>query len=546
MRPRLPRRQLTLLAAILGAGLVFLDSTVINVVLPAIQDSFGVEFAAQQWIVAAYLLMLATSLLVGGALGDLLGRRRIFGYGLIVFGISSLVCAVAPTAGVLIVGRALQGLGGGLIVPNTLAVVLISFAEADQRSKAVGSWTAWTGIAAVLGPFLGGLLSDLLSWRWVFLANLPIVALIGALLVVAVAESRDQEAAPGIDASGALLAVLSLGGLIYALIEQPRQGWTHPGVLGPLLLGGASLIGLILVERRSRHPILPADLFANRNFVVGNLASLLLFAGMAGSFFFIVLFVQQVQGYSALQAGLSLLPVTGVMFLLAARFAALASRIGGRLLVIIGPLVSSVGLLLLLRLELQAAYLTTLLPALLVLGLGVTLTSAPLTLIVLNAVDPRHAGVATGINSAVSRIAAVVAIAVLGAVVSARYGDQLDQQLDQRVLSPAAQAVVDEAKARPLRQVSLDSVPLAEQALLRDAVSAASLSSFRVGMVVGSIATLLSALIAAVGLRTPGALAFKPHLHIPHYALPAMLGSFRHHHAPPPQPALPTLNTAEP
>jgi EmrB/QacA subfamily drug resistance transporter len=416
-------KRCALVSAILGSSVVFLDSTVVNVALPAIRDDLDSGLAAQQWIVEAYLLTLASLLLVGGSLGDRLGRRRVFMVGLAGFGTTSALCALAPSAELLIAARALQGAAGSLLVPSSLALITAIF-SAEERGGAIGSWTAWTGVAFVLGPLGGGALIEFVSWRWIFAINVPLVL---ATLWTArqVPESRDEEMAGRIDSVGAVLAALGLAGPVFALIEQPQYGWGDPLVFVPMVAGVALLVAFVWHEKRTRHPMLPLDLFRSRNFAVGNFATLLIYGGLGAATFFVTIFLQQVAGYSPIAAGLSLIPITVCMWLLSRRFGALSDRIGPRLLMGCGPLVAGVGLVWMGQLHADVEYVTDLLPGVVLFGLGLSATVAPLTNTVLGAVPQHNAGVASGINNQVSRVAALLAIAVVGAVVAARFEAEL-------------------------------------------------------------------------------------------------------------------------
>jgi EmrB/QacA subfamily drug resistance transporter len=412
-------RRLVLVACILGSGIAFLDGTVVNVALPAIREDLGTGLTAQQWIVEAYLLTLGSVILVGGSLGDLLGRRRVFAVGLAGFGVTSLLCAVAPVSEVLIAARALQGAAGALLVPSSLAIITATFDE-DERGRAIGAWTAWTGVAFVIGPLGGGLLVDHASWRWIFAINVPLVA-INLWLLRWVPESAREGADRRIDVSGALLCGLGLAGVVFALTEQPQLGWGDPLVLGTLVAGAVLLAAFVAHIRRSDHPLLPPAIFRARNFSVGNVATFSIYGGLGAATFFVTIYLQQVAGWSAVEAGLSLLPVTLVMWALSSRFGALSDRIGPRLLMGLGPIVAGVGLAWMGRLDADVDYFGELLPGVVAFGLGLSATVAPLTNTVLGAVPREHAGVASGTNNAIARVAALVAIAAVGAVVADRY-----------------------------------------------------------------------------------------------------------------------------
>lgn len=418
------QQRLTLVATILGSTVVFLDSTVVNVALPAIAEDLDAGLAGQQWVVEAYLLALVALLLVGGSLGDRFGRRRMFVAGLVGFGVTSVLCALAPSIEFLVAARGLQGMAGALLVPGSLAIVAATF-EGAARGRAVGTWTAWTGIATVFGPAGGGALIEALSWRAIFWINVPLIALTVVLTLRAVEESRDPEAFTGFDWPGVLLSAAGLGGPVFALVEQPNLGWGAPAVWAPLLAGIACLGLFVPREARARQPMLDLGLFRIRNFWVANLTTLAAYGGLIGGLFFLTLFLQQVGGYSPLEAGLATTPISVVLFLLSPRFGRFASAVGPRLPMTAGPIVAGLGLLLLLRVGADAAYLPDVLPGVLVFSLGLAATVAPLTATVLDSVEERRVGVASGVNNGISRVAGLLAIAVLGAVISAKFGAEV-------------------------------------------------------------------------------------------------------------------------
>ena len=409
------RQQLTLVAAILGSGVALLDSTIVNVALPAIERDLGGGLAGQQWVANAYLLALGSLILIGGSLGDIYGERRIFAIGVGAFGAFSLLCAVAPTIEVLIAARALQGAAGALLTPSSLAIIVAAF-PIGERAAAIGAWTAWGGIAAIVGPLLGGLIVDHASWRWVFAINVPPVIATVALVLAAVPPAAG-EVTRRVDFTGALLCVLGLGGFVFALIEQPQYGWSSPAIWVPLAGGTAVFALFLLHERRTAEPMLKLELFSHRNFGVANAETLTLYAGISILFFYLVIYLQQVAGYSAVKSGLTTVPVTVVMFAFSRRAGALADRHGPRLFMGCGPLIGALGILLFLRIGMHPSYLVDVLPPLLLFAVGLTLTVAPLTATVLADADETDAGIASGINNAVARLAGLVGVAVIGVVV---------------------------------------------------------------------------------------------------------------------------------
>ncbi|HEX4526276.1 MAG TPA: MFS transporter, partial [Gaiellaceae bacterium] len=353
---------------------------------------------------------------IGGSLGDIYGERRVFEIGVAAFGIVSIACALAPTIGILIAARVLQGAAGALVTPSSLAIIVGAFA-AKERGAAIGSWTAWGSIGAIIGPLAGGVIVDNLSWRWIFAVNLPLVA-VTLLLIRAAMPARKPAVERRVDFVGAALCALGLGGFVFALIEEPQHGWGSPEILIPLIGGIAAFVSFILYERRTPEPMLKLELFTHRNFAVGNVETLAMYAGLSILFFFLTIYLQQVAGYSALKSGLTTLPVTLVMFLLSRRFGALADRYGPRLFMAGGPLVAAVGILLLARVGQHVSYLSDLLPALLIFAVGLSMTVSPLTATVLADADESDAGIASAINNQVARVAGLIGISVIGLVVA--------------------------------------------------------------------------------------------------------------------------------
>jgi EmrB/QacA subfamily drug resistance transporter len=496
------RQLLTLVATILGSTVVFLDSTVVNVALPAISDGLDVGLAGQQWVVEAYTLALVSLLLVGGSLGDQFGRRRIFVVGLVGFGVTSILCAIAPTDEFLIGARALQGIAGALLVPGSLAIVAATF-EGEARGKAVGMWTAWTGIATVVGPAGGGALIGITSWRAIFWVNIPLIAATALLTLHSVEESRDEDAFLGIDWAGIALSAIGLGGPTFALIEQPSRGWGDP-IVWATMAAGILCFGLfILREATARHPMLPLSLFRIRNFWVTNLTTFATYAGLIGGLFFVGLYLQQVVGYSPLEAGLATTPISILMFFLSPRFGRIASGTGPRAPMTAGPIIGGVGLLFLMRVDTNASYLADVLPGLLVFGVGLSATVAPLTATVLDSVDEHRVGIASGVNNGVSRVAGLLAIAVLGAVISAGFGAKLDDRLGPAPLSPPAASAVDEAKEKPLAVPETDGVPGAEADRVTQAAEDASTASFHLGIGIAGILMIIGGIVAGIGVENP-------------------------------------------
>jgi EmrB/QacA subfamily drug resistance transporter len=496
-------KRLTLFACILGSGIALLDGTIVNVALPTIQRDLGGGLAAQQWVVNAYLLTLGSLILIGGSLGDLYGERRIFALGVGGFGAASLLCALAPSIDALIAARALQGIASALLTPSALAVIVATFSE-SERGPAIGSWTAWGGIAAVLGPLVGGELLRIGSWRLIFLVNVPFVIVCVALILTVIPRSEHRRrGARRIDVSGALLCALGLAGPVFALIEESRLGWSSPAVWLSLVAGVVLLSSFLVHERRTRDPMLPLGLFAKRNFSAGNIETLAMYAGLAVLFFFLVLFLQQIGGYTPLQSGFATLPVTVVMFLLSKRFGALADRFGPRLFMGGGPLVAACGLLLFQRVGIHVDYVGEVLPALLVFSLGLSMTVAPLTAAVLAGVESGQAGIASGVNNAVARVAGLLGTAAVGAAVAASFVSGLNAKLTARPLGPRAQAVVAEARKLPLGQPDTSRLPPAQARAIATAADEASLHSFHLGLAIAAALVAAGGIVGSLGVRNP-------------------------------------------
>lgn len=411
-------QRLVLAVAILGSFVSFLDSTLANVALPAIRAELGGGLSAQQWIVDAYLITLGALILIAGALSDAFGRIRVFRAGLIGFGLTSAAIAVAPTVELVIAFRALQGAAGALLVPSSLALIMANFRDAAQ-ARAIGSWTGWTSVAALAGPLIGGGFIDLVSWRAAFAINLVPIAV--SLVLLSRLEQRDvRRPDASVDSPGAVLVVLGLGGVVFALIEQGKFGWSHPAILGPLFGGTVALAAFMVRQATVANPIMPLSLFRARNLSWGNLATVFVYAALYLSGFIIVVYLQQSAGFGATAAGLALIPSSIAMILLSSTAGRLAGRFGPRLFMTIGPLLMGAGFLLMLAVSEPVNYWTQLLPGAVVFGIGLAVTVAPLTSAVLGAVETGRSGIASAVNNAVSRISGLVAVAFVGVIVGAR------------------------------------------------------------------------------------------------------------------------------
>ncbi len=418
------RKRLTLVACILGSTIVFVDSTVVTVALPSMERDLGGGLALQQWVVDAYLLTLGSLILVGGSLGDIFGERRVFTIGVVAFGVTSLLCALAWSGTSLILARGLQGVAGALLTPAALATITAVF-SGEERGAAIGSWTAWTGIAFLIGPLVGGWLISVASWRAIFLINPPLAVVTVVLVLVALGKRPQRDDRARVDIVGAFLCVLGLAGPVFALIEAPTRGFDDPLILATLL-GGIALFGIFLFwESRTSEPMLPLGLFRRRNFAFANLETLTVYGALAVQSFVVTLFLQQVCGYTPFESGLATVPVTAVMFFLSRRAGRLSMRFGPRLFMGCGPILSAASLIWLRSLSPGFDYWTSMLPALLLFALGLSLIVAPLTATVLEDAGSGNAGIASGVNNATARVAGLLGIAVVGAAIAGA-ADQLE------------------------------------------------------------------------------------------------------------------------
>lgn len=494
-----------LAATILGSSMAFIDGTVVNVALPVLQTELGASVTDAQWVVEAYALLLAALLLVGGVLGDRYGRKRVFGIGVALFAAASAWCGAAPDSPQLILGRALQGVGGALLVPGSLAILGASFEE-SRRGEAIGTWSGATGITAAIGPLLGGWLVEHASWRWVFFINLPISVIVLLLLARHVPESRDETAQGVLDWAGAALAALGLGGVTFGLIESANLGFSSPLVLGGLIGGALALGGFLVHESRTEAPMLPLALFRRRTFAVTNLVTLLLYAGLGGALFFVPFNLIQVQGYSATAAGAALLPMILLISLLSRRMGGLVSRVGPRLPLTVGPLLAAAGYVLFALPGIGGSYWTTFFPAVVVLGLGMAISVAPLTTAVMGSVEARQAGLASGVNNAVSRVAGLLAIAALSLVVLAVFQNGLTASLSRLdIPTELAQSVLEQrvrlAAITPPASLSADSA-----AAVRAAIDQSYVAAFRTVMLMAAVLSAAAGIMALRFLSDPAEL----------------------------------------
>ncbi len=477
--------------------MAFIDGTVVNVALPALQRELNASLVDVQWVIEAYALFLAALLLVGGAAGDRFGRRRVFLLGVALFAVSSIGCGLAGSVRELILARAVQGIGGALLVPGSLALISASFAEHD-RGKAIGIWSGATAITAALGPVLGGWLIDHLSWRAVFFINLPLATAVIAIALRHVSESRNVEMQGNIDWPGALLVTLGLGGVVYGLIESSNAGWSDPKILASLLLGILALAGFIGVEMRVAAPMIPMRLFRSSTFAGANLLTFFLYAALGGSLFFVPLNLIQVQGYSTTAAGAALLPFILLLSVLSGWSGGLTDRYGAKAPLVIGPAVAAGGFALFAVPGVGGSYWVTFFPAVLVLGLGMSISVAPLTTAVMNSVDTGFAGAASGINNAASRVAALLAVALFGLIMTSIFDRSLHSHLDRtEVARPVIEAV--EQQRNKLAAIELpESTDAHDAALAKHAIAEAFVTGFRWIMLLSAALALASAASAWV------------------------------------------------
>jgi EmrB/QacA subfamily drug resistance transporter len=489
-----------LAATILGSSLAFIDGTVVNVALPALQAHLNATVVDVQWVVEAYALFLAALLLVGGSLGDIYGRKRIYVMGVIVFALASAGCGLAFNVEQLIFARALQGIGAALLVPGSLAIISASFGEQD-RGRAIGTWSGFTAITTAVGPVLGGWLIEHASWRWVFFINLPLAATVIILTLWRVPESRDAQGSTRPDWAGSVLATTGVGGITFALIESSKRTWSDPLVIAAILVGVFALVAFAAVESRIEAPLLPISFFRVRNFAGANLLTLLLYGALSGMFFFLPLNLIQVQNYTTTAAGAAALPFIVLMFLLSRWSGGLVDRYGARRPLVLGPALAATGFALFVIPSIGGSYWTTFFPAMLVLGVGMAISVAPLTTTVMSSVPEGRAGVASGINNAVSRLASVLAIAIFGIVMLRAFDHRLVQDVAVMNLAPEIRKELD---AQHIKLAAIEipkELDTVTQERIKRSIEESFVAGFRLVMGIASGLSLAGAVTAWVSIR---------------------------------------------
>lgn len=489
-----------LIATILGSSMAFIDGTVVNVALPVLQVQLNATTAEAQWVVEAYSLFLAALILIGGALGDYFGRRRVFAIGVALFTLASIWCGFSPNILQLILARAVQGIGGALLVPGSLAIISASFSD-NQRGRAIGTWSGFTSITTVIGPVIGGWLVQYASWRWVFFINVPLAVIVLGVLFWRVPESRDESMNRKLDWWGTILTVIGLGGLVFGLIEAGSFGLGNPLVLGALAIGLVALVAFVFVETRVEAPLVPLSLFRSRTFSGANILTLFLYAALSGLTYFLPFNLIQVQGYSPTAAGSALVPFALTMFLLSRWAGGLVDRYGAKLPLTVGPVITACGFVLFAVPGIGGSYWFTYFPAVIVMSLGMAITVSPLTTAVMGSVPTHNAGIASGINNAVSRSAGLLSIAIFGIIFLAAFSSSLDSHLAQLQLPPALLQSIEAQRTR-LAGIQLPPTSSAAHAAIKGSIDAAFLSGFRLVSLICAGLALASSLIA--GLMVEG------------------------------------------
>jgi EmrB/QacA subfamily drug resistance transporter len=488
----LETRRWTLVATILASAMTFIDGTVVNVALPALQADLHATITDVQWVVEAYALFLSSLILVGGSMGDQLGRKRVFLAGVAFFTASSVLCGFATSVRILIIGRALQGIGAAFLVPGSLSIISATFDDAE-RGRAIGTWSGFSAITTAIGPVIGGWLIQHVSWRAAFFINVPLAAIVLFLSLRFMDESKDPSRTGKLDWMGALLGVVGLGGIVLGLLEWPPLGPGHPLVIGALLIGAVGVALLVVIELRVANPMLPFQLFRSRTFTLANILTLLLYGALGVVLFLLPLDLIQVQHYTATEAGAALVPLAIIMFTLSRWAGGLINRVGPRIPLTIGPAIAAVGIALFARSGTGGSYWTTVFPAVCLLGFGMTITVAPLTTAVMGAVETQHSGVASGINNTVSRVAGLLTIAIFGVFLARAFESDVRPRLDHLALPAATRAEIG-AQLPKMAGAELKAIPLDDQqrAGAQRAIDEAFVSGFRM-VILGSAVLALAA-----------------------------------------------------
>ena len=498
-------RQWTLVATIIGSSLTFIDATVVNVALPALQADLHATITDLQWVIEAYALFLGSLILVGGSMGDQFGRRRVFLIGVLLFTLASIACGLAASTRALIVARAIQGAGAAFLVPGSLAIISATFDDAE-RGGAIGTWSGFSAITSAIGPVVGGWLIEHISWRAIFFLNVPLAAVVMVLSLRFMGESRDDTRGSRVDWTGAALAVIGLGGMTYGLLEGPRPGASLSIVLTAIAAGIVALAAFVIVERRVSSPMLPMGLFRSRTFTLANVLTLLLYGGLGTMLWLVPLNLIQVQHYTATAAGAAFLPFPILMFLLSRWSGGLVARVGSRLPLTVGPIVAAVALALYARPEIGGSYWTTFFPPVVIGGFGMAIVVAPLTTTAMTAVETQHAGVASGVNNAFARVAGLIAIAIFGIVLVRAFDARVGPALDQLRLPAAARAALDREMPK-LAGATIDpSLETAQRAGVQRAIDMAFVSAFRLVMIATALLALAAAAAGALIRQQPRAL----------------------------------------
>jgi len=493
-------RQWTLVATIIGSSLTFIDATVVNVALPALQADLQATITDLQWVIEAYALFLGSLILVGGSMGDQFGRRRTFLAGVLLFTVASIACGLATSTRALIVARAIQGAGAAFLVPGSLAIISATF-DQTERGRAIGTWSGFSAMTSAIGPVVGGWLIEHVSWRAIFFLNVPLAVVVIALSLRFMSESRDQTRDSRVDWTGAMLAVFGLGGIVFGLLEWPRLG-ANPSIVRTVIVGGmAALTAFVIVERRVRGPMLPLGLFQSRTFTLANVLTLFLYGALGTMLWLVPLNLIQVQHYTATAAGAAFLPLPILMFTMSRWSGGLVARVGSRLPLTIGPIVAAIGLALYARPGIGGSYWTTFFPAIVVLGFGMVIVVAPLTTTAMTAVETQHAGVASGVNNAVARVAGLIAIAVFGIALVRIFNAHVAPALDQLALPAAARDKLNRELPKLAGAEVGASMQPTQRVGAQQAIDNAFVSAFRLVMI-GTALLALGAALAGAFIRT--------------------------------------------